>query len=92
MTTATKQRRRISSYVSVCVDLDEFSTEDLLEELSNRGNTDPMGEVGGVYVEEAEINRLRTLVMCGQQAYAIAELLQLFAEELELNRFARKPA
>lgn len=39
MSASAKKRRRTSVYVSVQVDLDEIDTEDLIEELAQRGIT-----------------------------------------------------
>jgi hypothetical protein len=66
-------------YVSVHIDLDDFDTDDLIEELESRGHhvtkgagTDTLGD----------LDHVEHLAICGQLDAARAEALQLVANAI----------
>jgi len=60
--------------VDVDVDLTDFDTEDLVEELQYRGHF--------VEVEGVDIERIRHLVMCGMEEQAKLEAWQMIKKGL----------
>lgn len=64
-------------YVSVDIELDEFDTDDLIEELESRGYTCSKSrkapDLGGL----GDLEHIEHLAVCGQLEIARAEALQL---------------
>lgn len=64
--------------------LDEFSTEELRAELGHRtGKPRAVGieeDDDGFQVDRATVDRLRTLILCGQRQYVADELLDMFCK------------
>lgn len=78
--------------VDAVVSLDEFSDDDLLKEIQHRslnpiatdcgtGGTD---ESGMLWIEPQDVDRIRTLALCGQRKAALDWLLEILRERTEI--------
>lgn len=69
-------------YVHVDIDLDEFDTEDLIEELESRGYTCSKhkreADLGGL----GDLEHIEHLAICGQLDVARTEALQLVSKAI----------
>lgn len=81
MTVAEKKRyRRPTVYREVEVSISEFSTDELRAELAHRRHQEIDGATHDGCEDEDEVltpetvNRLRTLILCGQRDAALREL------------------
>ena len=98
-TVATPAKRRYRSptrtaRAEIC--LDEFETEELHKELEHRGESagqqdDAVSSSNGLCLSPELLNRLCTLLVCGQHSTAVAELLAEVDPMVE-HRFSRAAA
>lgn len=81
MNASTKSRYRVPTHTEyVTVSLDEFSDEEIVAYMSERGLETALD--GQFVLSEDELGRLETLVLCGQKESARAWLLDIVGKHI----------
>lgn len=90
------KRRYYPPSVSASTSLDEFSVDEMLEYIANRGTAEQKDRIGadpadsseggcssdGLYIVSADLQRMETLSLCGQGDVARAMALALIGEKI----------
>jgi len=96
MQTAEKRKYRVpSAYISHDVSLSEFSIDEMVEYIRNKGEPEDIdrivnGEISkpggqephGLYIAQADLNTAETLLLCGQREEARALIFQLVSHHI----------
>ena len=69
-------------YISVHIDLDEFSDEEIAKHLRESGYTVTKHTSDDCLIGEADLNHIETLALCGQQEAAREIALRIVGEAI----------
>jgi hypothetical protein len=83
------------TYAEARVSLDDFSIEDMIEHIQNRGDASDIekllnpktshpvgGEPVGLFIHQADLNTAETLLLCGQRAEAQDVIFELVSKHI----------
>lgn len=90
-TTTTPHYRTPVVYAEAEVSLDEFDTDDIINYLKHNGHSfdgssspsEPTGN--GLVINQESLNRIETLVLCGQKQHAHQLIFTLISEAISRN-------